>query len=150
MTVIEGQFSLESRTEFYRKQAFARNYANGKTLQRSLNAAGYNGRSESFALELLQDVSVIEEMEKIFSLLRSKIAMSKEAIIAQLDTDRDFAYDQESPAAAINATVAKARILGFLDKAETNRLPSALGIGWSEDSTEVKHSSFKPDEKHAD
>jgi len=150
VTVIEGKFSLEERTEFYRKQMFARNYAGGMTLNRSLQKAGYTGRSESFALSLLMDGSVIEEMEKVFETLRKNIGMSKEAIIAQLDTDRDFAYEQESPAAAINATVAKARILGFLDKAETNRLPPNLGIGWSEDSTEVKHSSFKPEEKRAD
>ena len=147
MTVHSLPISLEARTEHYRQIAFVRGYASGKTLGRTLSAAGYTGRSESFALELLNMPNVQEEMEKTFQILRNLIAMSKEAIIAQLDEDRSFAYQQESPAAAINATVAKAKILGFLDKAETNRLPPSMELGWGALSKKPTHAAFTPPAK---
>lgn len=87
----------------------------------------------------MKDQRVIDIIESDRHWLREKLQQSKEALAVQLDHDREFAYAEGNPSAAVAATLGKARIFGFMDVGAANRAPSKITIEWGPESTEVIH-----------
>jgi hypothetical protein len=119
--------------DFFRKRSFAANFAMGMPGVRAARAAGFEKVNRTLVAKLIADPFVVEEIEKVFSSLRAKTMQEKELILAQLDEDRNFAYDNMVPAAAIAATVAKAKILGLMDKpSDQKNMPTKISIEWGD------------------
>ena len=124
--------------------AFAANYAFGVPLVRSMKLAGYENPTKDQAFRLLGYAFVKEQLELNFALLRQALMQSREQIIAQLDEDRAFAYEESNPAAAIAATVGKAKILGLMDATNKANMPSKIEISWGEESKETVYEKSNP------
>lgn len=119
--------------------SFAHGIAFGLPMSRALFEAGYDNASNALGRILLLDPRIQEVIAKDREWKDSKLMQSKEALAAQLDADREFAYTELQPAAAVAATMGKAKLLGLLDQVSGNRLPSKITISWGEDSQEVIH-----------
>jgi hypothetical protein len=129
----------------YRKRSFAVNFAMGLPITKALRQAGYTKVTIGLGTKLLADLEVQAEIEKAYELLRSQLMQSKESIIAQLDADREFAYNEASPSAAIAATVAKARILGLMNQnGEDKNMPKKVTIEWGDENKETIYEKSNP------
>jgi hypothetical protein len=127
-----------------RMRIFAAAFSMGVPIIRALRQAGYDRPNKAMGLKLLNDPFVQAELERNLETLRNSLFAQKEIIIAQLDEDRAYAYDTENPAAAVAATVAKAKILGLMDRANDTNMPKRIEITWGEDSKEVIHEKSNP------
>src|SRR5262245_43879793 len=123
----------------FQLEAFAHAVAFGVPIAVALAQAGYEKPSSSLGYLLLKDPRAIAIIDADRSWLREKMAAGREALAAQLDHDREFAYLQNNPSAAVSASIGKARILGFMDVGSTNKAPSKITIEWGDTSTEVIH-----------
>jgi hypothetical protein len=130
--------------ERVKMRSFAANYAFGVPLIRALRLAGFERPNKLMASKLFESTYVLEEIERNLSILRGQLLQTRERVIAQLDEDREFAVNQENPAAAVAATVAKAKILGFMDKQTDKNMPSKISIEWGEGSTETIYEKSNP------
>lgn len=71
------------------------------------------------ACKLAAHPKVALRIEELRAAHRERHQVTVDDIVKQLDEDRKFARDQMTPAAAISATMGKAKLLGFLtDKSE--------------------------------
>src|SRR5262245_61653832 len=130
--------SREDEPDF-RLEAFAHAVAFGVPVAVALAQAGYEKPSTSLGYLLLKDPRAATIIQADREWLREKMQASREAMAAQFDHDREFAYAQSNPSAAVSASMGKARILGFMDVGSTQRAPSKITIEWGPDSTEVIH-----------
>ena len=62
--------------------------------------------------------------------IKSKLSSSLETVLQQLDRDREFAYELENPAAAVSATMHKAKLLGYVDTVNKG-VPAKITIEWA-------------------
>jgi hypothetical protein len=129
-----------------RMRTFAAAFAFGVPLIKALRQAGFQNPNKAMAARLLSSEYVKGEMEKNLEILRDRLLQSKEQVIAQLDEDREFAVMKENPAAAVAATVAKAKILGFMSTAAENskNMPSKVVIEWGDESQETIYEKSNP------
>lgn len=123
----------------FQLEAFAHALAFGVPMSAALLQAGYEKPTTSLGFLLLKDARVAAIIEADRAWLREKLAASREAIAAQLDHDREFAYAEGNPSAAVAASLGKARIYGFMDVGSSNRAPSKITIEWGAESTETIH-----------
>lgn len=71
------------------------------------------------ACKLAAHPKVALRLDELRAAHRERHQCTVDDIVRQLDEDRDFAREHETPAAAISATMGKAKLLGFLtDKSE--------------------------------
>lgn len=71
------------------------------------------------AKELTDNPKIAARIDGLRTIHVERHKLTIDDLIAQLDEDRQFARDQEAPAAAISATIGKAKLLGFFtDKVE--------------------------------
>jgi hypothetical protein len=126
-------------------RSFAAAFAFGVPLVKAMRQAGFISPNKATAARLLANEYVKLELEKNFEILRSQLLQSREQVIAQLDEDREFAVMKENPAAAVAATVAKAKMLGFMNATADNKnMPSKIMIEWGEESTETVYEKSNP------
>lgn len=123
----------------FRLEAFAHAIAFGVPMSHALTQSGYERPSSSLGFLLLKDPRVAEIIEADRAWLREKMAQSKEALAAQLDHDREFAYAEGNPSAAVSASIGKARVLGFMDVGSAGKAPARITIEWGDTSTEPIH-----------
>lgn len=123
----------------FQLEAFAHAIAFGVPMSLALRQSGYEKPSSSLGFLLLKDPRVIAIIEADRAWLRDKMTQSKEALAAQLDHDREFAYAEGNPSAAVSASIGKARVLGFMDVGSANKAPSKITIEWGDQSSEVIH-----------
>lgn len=135
------RMELEDRA---RMRIFAANFALGMTMVRALRAAGFDRPTRELGMKLLADSYVQAEMERNFETLRNSLLQQRELVISQLDEDRALAYDQENPAAAVAATVAKAKVLGLMDRPADKNMPSKITVEWGEESKETLYEKSNP------
>lgn len=126
-------------TPDFQLEAFAHAIAFGVPMTVALSRAGYEKPSSSLGLLLLKDPRTMAIIEADRAWLREKLAASREQIAAQLDHDREFAYAEGNPSAAVSASLGKAKIYGFMDVGSSNKAPSKITIEWGPESTEVIH-----------
>lgn len=73
----------------------------------------------SEACKLAAHPKVATRLDELRAVHRERHQCTVDDIVKQLDEDREFAREHETPAAAISATMGKAKLLGFLtDKSE--------------------------------
>lgn len=81
-----------------------------------------NMKPESVAVnasKLLASAKVALRVEELRAAIVERHQFTVDDMVRQLDEDRKFARDLETPAAAISASMGKAKVLGFLtDKVE--------------------------------
>lgn len=119
--------------------AFAHAIAFGRPMSRALLESGYASTSAALGRSILIKPEVQAIIAKDREWLRDKQQASKEALAAQLDSDREFAYTLDQPGAAVAATMGKAKIYGFMDPGATGRIPTKITISWGDESSETIH-----------
>jgi hypothetical protein len=117
------------------KVAFASQYAFGMAIPEALLAAGYGSRSLTVGIGLLKDPLVQQTIDDTREWIKTKLVDNVNTILSSLDRDRDFAYHMKNPAAAVSATMSKAKILGLLDVDLNKNMPKKLTIVWGGDDT---------------
>ena len=132
LQVLDKQTQLNILEEKFRREAFAQHYASGVPVVKAMRMAGYLQPTRNRAVELLQEADVRNEIEKCLELLRESRMNSKEALIAELDFNREFAIEQENPAAAVAATLGKAKLLGYLENDKSSKVPAKIEITWND------------------
>ena len=115
-------------TERVRMESFAHLYTMGQPLTKALVQAGYSTTSRLLALRLLQNPHVQEVINTDREWLRKNIREDIDSILLKLDHDREFAYQQDNPSAAIAATMAMAKILNLPDA--SSAAPKRILIEW--------------------
>lgn len=101
-----------------RQEKFAQELAKGKSQVDAYVAAGYKP-DRGAATRLSANVSVRARCDELKARAAEKAVVTAADIAAQLDEDRVFARQVESAAAAVSATMGKAKVLGLiLDKHE--------------------------------
>ena len=127
-----------------RMRLFAASFCMGVPITRALRQAGYDRPTKAQGLKLLNDPFVQAELERNLETLRNQLFSQKEIILAQLDEDRAYAYDTENAGAAVAATVAKARILGLLERPGESNMPKKITVEWGTESTETIYEKSNP------
>lgn len=132
LQVLDKQTQLEILEERFRREAFAQHYASGVPVTKAMRLAGYVSPTRDKAIALLNEDEVRTEIDNCLNLLRESRMSSKEALIAELDFNREFAIEQENPAAAVAATLGKAKLLGYLEPDKNSKVPSKIEITWTD------------------
>jgi hypothetical protein len=127
-----------------RMRIFAATFSMGVPIVRALRQAGFDRPTKALGLKLLANPLVQAELERNLETLRNALFQQKETILAQLDEDRSYAYDTENAAAAVAATVAKAKILGLMDKPGDNNMPKKITVEWGSESQETIYEKSNP------
>lgn len=127
-----------------RKRIFAANYALGTPLIKSMRVAGFERPSKQGAIQLLQDDFVKEEIEKAFVVLRSSLLQSRELIIAQLDDAIEMAHNLQEMPSVIAGIVAKAKVLGLMDKDNSKNMPNKITVEWGGENHETIYEKSNP------
>ena len=101
-----------------RYERFAQELAKGRTADEAYVRAGFS-KNRGNASRLKSNESVAARIAEIQGKAAEQAIVTVNDIVAQLDEDRLFARELEAPAAAISATMGKAKVLGHLsDKIE--------------------------------
>lgn len=101
-------------------EVFAQALAMGFTPHAASNQANLDLTPVEAAM-LSQRADIRARMDEIVKLDQFDSSNEQLRIARQLEVDRDFAYAIGNPAAAINATVQRAKLLGlFVEKIDTN------------------------------
>jgi hypothetical protein len=132
LQVLDRTSQLHTLEEKYRREAFAQLYASGVPVTKAMRQAGYQQPTREKAMALLDADGVKEEIDRCLSLLRESRMNTKEALIAELDFNREFAIEQENPAAAVAATLGKAKLLGYLEPDRNAKVPAKIEITWND------------------
>ena len=127
-----------------RARIFAATFSMGVPLLRALRQAGFDRANKALGMKLLADPFVQAELERNLETLRNTLFQQKELILAQLDEDRSYAFDTENAGAAVAATVAKAKILGLMDKPGENNMPKKITVEWGTESQETIYEKSNP------
>ena len=96
-----------------RREAFARARAEGKGLSESYAEAGYQAHAGN-AYRLSKNEQICRRVLEIQSQSVQRTVTTIEDMIAQIDEDRRFARERGHSAAALAASMGKAKLLGFL------------------------------------
>jgi hypothetical protein len=112
---------------------FASHYAFGMAIPEALLAAGFGSRSIAVGLQLLRKPHVEEHIDETRNWIKSKLVETQNTILQALDRDRDLAYVMKNPSAAVAATMAKAKVMGFLDPDANAKTPKKITIVWGEE-----------------
>lgn len=94
-------------------ELFAQHLAKGELQKVAYAKAGYRG-DEAAASKLADKPAVRARVAEILSRAAAKAEITVADIARQLDEDRDFAREMESPAAMVSATMGKAKVLGLI------------------------------------
>lgn len=105
-----------------RHEAFAQHLAKQKTADEAYVLAGFKANRGN-ATRLKANESVQRRIAELLSRAAERTVVTVEDIAKQLDEDRTFARENGAAAAAVSATLGKAKVLGLIvDKAENVNL----------------------------
>jgi phage terminase small subunit len=96
-----------------KQEKFAQGLAKGKSQAEAYALAGY-APSDAHAARLAGNGRVAERVTELQEKAAEKVVFTIADMAAQLDEDRKFARDCATPAAAVSASMGKAKVLGFL------------------------------------
>jgi phage terminase small subunit len=97
-----------------RHERFAQELAKGKSKAGAYKAAGFTG-DRTAACRLSTSANVQRRVAELKAKAAEKVIVTVADIAHQLDEDREFARELESPSAAVSATMGKAKVLGLLE-----------------------------------
>lgn len=101
-------------------EAFCQNMAKGMGVNEAYIAAGYNS-NPSGASKLYAKPDITIRITQLQTKAAKQAEFTLQDMIKQLDADRDFAREKGAAAAAITASMGKAKVLGMLvDKQEVS------------------------------
>lgn len=119
-----------------RQERFCQELVKGKTQAESYVLAGYKP-DEGAASRLSGNVKVKARLQELKGRAAEKAAITAADIAAQLDEDRQFARECAVPAAAVSATMGKAKVLGLIvDKSKVD-LSGAIVINITSDDADL-------------
>jgi phage terminase small subunit len=105
-----------------RHERFAQELAKGKSATEAYAAAGYSP-DDGNATRMTGNDRVRARLAELQSRAAEKAVVTAEDIARQLDEDRQFARENGAAAAAVSATMGKAKVLGLvIEKAENVNL----------------------------
>ena len=96
-----------------RHEKFAQELAKGKSQVEAYRLAGFKP-NESHASRLVANGKVAARVAELKAAAAEKAVVTAADIARQLDEDREFARQLEAPAAAVSATMGKAKVLGLI------------------------------------
>jgi terminase small subunit-like protein len=112
-----------------RHERFAQELAKGKSKYGAYKAAGYSP-DRGAAVRLSANASIAARVADLKKKAAERTIVSVADIAQQLDEDREFARELESPSAAVSATMGKAKVLGLLvDKTEVDLTTAGKPLG---------------------
>lgn len=114
-----------------RHERFAQELAKGKSKYGAYSLAGYSP-DRGAAVRLSANASIANRVAALKAKAAEKVIVSVADIAQQLDEDREFARELESPSAAVSATMGKAKVLGLLEdrtKVDITTAGKPLGLG---------------------
>jgi hypothetical protein len=94
-------------------EAFCQARALGKTWAQAYVDAGYKP-DDGAASRLSGNVRIQVRLMELQEVRAERHEVTVDSMAAQLDADRAFAYQCKNPAAAVSATLAKAKLFGLL------------------------------------
>lgn len=113
-----------------RHEKFAQELAKGKSKVGAYKAAGFDG-DRTNACRLATNGNMIARVGELKAKAAEHTIVTIADIAQQLDEDREFARELESAAAAVSATMGKAKVLGLLEdrlKADLTSAGKPLGF----------------------
>lgn len=105
--------------ENQRHERFAQEMAKGKSATEAYAKAGYRG-DRTAASRLSTNVNVQARLSELQAKAAEKAVVTVEDIARQLDEDRAFARESGAAAAAVSATLGKAKVLGLIVEKSEN------------------------------
>ena len=117
----------------HKRELVAQGIAAGKTVERAMLDAGYSEKSAKVGMirhgkgnwvAPMDHPEIGPRVEAIREGARRQASVTTADIARQLDEDREFAYKEKKPSAAIQATMGKAKVLGLIvDKMDLTMKP---------------------------
>ena len=112
LTVKQEAFCLSYIETGNASEAYRRSYNAGNMKPESINVN---------ACKLLSDAKIAQRVRELQTMHLERHIVTVDDIRLQLDEDREFARELEAPAAAISATMGKAKLYGLLtEKVDMN------------------------------
>lgn len=111
-------------------ERFCQALVGGETLAQAYVSAGYRP-NEKNAARLKKNEGVAARIAELQSLAANVAILTAADIARQLDEDRRFAREMESPAAMVAATMGKAKVLGLI--VDKTQLTGGIAITVSEE-----------------
>lgn len=96
-----------------RHERMAQELAKGTRQFEAYRAAGFKG-TKQVASEVAAREDVRARVNELLELAAKRAVVTVADIARQLDEDRDFAREKMAPAAAVSATLGKAKVLGLI------------------------------------
>jgi hypothetical protein len=96
-----------------RQERFAQELAKGKSVDEAYAAAGYTPNRGN-AARLKANEGVAARFAELQQRVAEKVVVTAAEIARQLDEDREFARSNKQSAAAVSATLGKAKLLGLM------------------------------------
>lgn len=96
-----------------RHERMAQELAKGTPQFEAYQAAGFKG-TKQVASEVAAREDVRARVNELLELAAKRAVVTVADIARQLDEDRDFAREKMAPAAAVSATLGKAKVLGLI------------------------------------
>lgn len=118
-----------------RHERFAQELAKGECASGAYQRSGYSAKgaaARANASRLLTNANISSRVLELKEKAAEKTIITVADIAQQLDEDREFARKLESPAAAVSATMGKAKVLGLLEdksKVDITTAGRPLGLG---------------------
>jgi phage terminase small subunit len=118
-----------------RHERFAQELAKGKSQSEAYKLAGYDATgnaAEVNAARLLRNAQVSARVGQLKQRAAEKVIVTVADIAQQLDEDRQFVRELKQAAAAVSASMGKAKVLGLLEdksKVDITTAGKPLGIG---------------------
>jgi hypothetical protein len=101
-----------------RRERFCQLRLEGKTLEQAYAGAGYNP-SKPAASRMAKMPDIVQRMKELHIGALNHSEVTLESIADQLDADRQLAYKQKNPSAAVAATMGKAKLYGLINEKST-------------------------------
>jgi phage terminase small subunit len=114
-----------------RHERFAQELAKGKSQVDAYATAGFKP-NESHASRLVANGKVADRVRELKERAAAKTVVTVADIAQQLDEDRQFARELKQAAAAVSASMGKAKVLGLLEdksKVDITTAGRPLGLG---------------------
>lgn len=112
-----------------RHERFAQELAKGKSQVEAYRLAGYRP-DDGAACRLSGNVRIVDRTNELKARAAEKVVVTVADIAQQLDEDREFARQLNVPAAAVSATMGKAKVLGLLeDKSKVDITTAGRPLG---------------------
>ena len=96
-----------------RWERFAQELAQGKSQTEAYVAAGYKG-DRTVASHLATKRNIVERVHELKSATAARAAVTRESILRELEEDRALARKLNQTAAAVSATMGKAKVAGIV------------------------------------